>query len=95
MRAHLRKPAAFSAPLLAAGLSSNGLFARDDALPDYSIHLHDPDWVPPRSTHISATDDEAAKAWALQWLKAAPEYGAVTVVEGLRLIGKYLRSQIP
>lgn len=64
-------------------------------MPAYSVHLHDGGTVPPRSTHMDAPDDLAAKDWALKWLDEYPAYTHVSVVEGMRLVGKYPRGIIP
>lgn len=63
-------------------------------MPAYSVHLHDGGTVPPRSTHTNAPDDAAAKDWALDWLDEIPAYTHVSVVEGTRLVGKYMRADI-
>jgi hypothetical protein len=60
----------------------------------YAVHLHDGGAVPPRSAHFEAPDDQAAKAWALDLLAQSPQFTHVSVVDGSRLVGKWVRSEI-
>ncbi len=60
-------------------------------MPAYSVHLHDGGMKPPKSTHLTAADDDSARRWALDFLEQEPEYTHVSVIEGLRLVGKYPR----
>ncbi len=64
-------------------------------MPAYSLHLHDGGNVPPKSTHIDAVDDAAAKVVGLDWLASQPRYSHVSIAEGLRLVGKFQRSTAP
>ncbi len=60
----------------------------------YSIHLHDGGLRPPRSTHISADDDDAARTWAIGWLQEHPAFSYVSITDGLRHVGKYARTGV-